>query len=116
MARIALTTEAVEQSTYVVPVTFRDENGTAIAPTSATWTLTNEYGIVVNSRADVAISPLAATVNIVLTGADLAMLGELDNRKRLLLVEATYSSSLGAGLNLREEIEFVVRALVGVQS
>jgi len=64
----------------------------------------------------VAISPLAATVNIVLTGADLAMLGELDNRKRLLLVEATYSSSLGAGLNLREEIEFVVRALVGVQS
>lgn len=44
------------------------------------------------------------------------MLGELDNRKRLLLVEATYNSSLGAGLNLREEIEFVVRALVGVQS
>ena len=116
MARIALTTEAVEQSTYVVPVTFRDENGISVAPTAATWTLTNEYGVLVNGRLDVAISPLAATVNIVLTGADLAMLGELDNRKRLLLVEATYSSSLGAGLNLREEIEFVVRALVGVQS
>ena len=116
MSRVILTEEAVEQSTYVVPVTFRDENGAAIAPTAATWTLTNEYGVVVNSRADVAISPLAATVNIVLTGADLAMLGELDNRKRLLLVEATYSSSLGAGLNLRDEIEFSVRPLVGVQS
>ena len=86
------------------------------ATTAATWTLTTEYGVVVNSRANVAILPLAATVNVVLTGADLAMLGELDNRKRLLLVEATYNSSLGSGLHLREEIEFVVRALVGVQS
>lgn len=44
------------------------------------------------------------------------MLGELDNRKRLLLVEATYNSSLGTGLNLRDEIEFSVRPLVGVTS
>ncbi len=116
MARTILTTEAVEKSTYVVPVTFRDENGTSVAPTAATWTLTSEYGAVINSRSDVAISPLAATVNIVLTGADLAMLGELDNRTRLLLVEATYNSSLGTGLNLRDEIEFSVRPLVGVTS
>ena len=65
MARTILTTEAVEKSTYVVPVTFRDENGISVAPTAATWTLTNEYGVVINSRSDVAISPLAATVNIV---------------------------------------------------
>ena len=116
MARITLAEEAVEQSTFVVPVTFRDEQGQAIAPTVATWTLTNEYGVVVNGRTAVPISPLAATVNVVLTGADLRMLGELDNRKRLLLIEATYNSSLGTGLNLREEIEFVVRPLVGVQS
>lgn len=116
MARIILTTEAVEQSTYVIPVTFRDEDATAIAPDAVTWTLTDRHGVVINSRSDVAISPLAATVNIVLTGADLAMLGELDNRTRLLLVEATYNSSLGTGLNLRDEIEFSVRPLVGVQS
>lgn len=115
MSRVILTEEAVEQSTFVVPVTFRDENGEAIAPTAATWTLTNEYGMVVNERAAVPL-PLAATVNVVLTGADLRMMGELDNRKRLLLIEATYNSSLGTGLNLREEIEFVVRPLVGVQS
>ncbi len=116
MARITLAAEAVEQSTYVIPVAFFDENGDAVVPTAATWTLTTEYGVVINSRSDVAISPLAATVNIVLTGADLAMLGELDNRTRLLLVEATYNSSLGAGLNLRDEIEFSVRPLVGVTS
>ena len=116
MGRITLTAEAVEQSTYIVPVTFRDEQGQAIAPTTATWTLTNEYGVVVNGRTAVPLSPLAATVNVVLTGADLRMMGELDNRKRLLLIEATYNSSLGAGLHLREEIEFTVRPLVGVQS
>lgn len=115
MGRVILTEEAVEQSTFVVLVTFRDENGEAIAPTAATWTLTNEYGMVVNERAAVPLSP-AATVNVVLTGADLRMMGELDNRKRLLLIEAIYNSSLGTGLNLREEIEFVVRPLVGVQS
>lgn len=116
MARILLTAEAVEQSTYIVPVTFRDEEGQEIAPTAATWTLTNEYGVVVNERVAVPLSPLAATVNVVLTGADLRMMGELDNRKRLLLIEATYSSSLGTGLHLREEIEFSMRPLVGVQS
>lgn len=116
MSRVILTEKAVEQSTFIIPITFRDEDGQAIAPTAATWTLTNEYGVVVNGRAAVPLSPLAATVNIVLTGADLRMLGELDNRKRLLLVEAVYNSSLGIGLNLREEIEFEVRPLVGVQS
>ena len=116
MARIILAAEAVERSTYIVPVTFRDENGDAVVPTAATWTLTTEYGVVVNSRANVAILPLAATVNVVLTGADLTMLGELDNRTRLLLVQATYNSSLGSGLNLRDEIEFSVRPLVGVTS
>lgn len=115
MGRVTLAEEAVEQSTFVVPVTFRDESGATLAPLTATWTLTNEYGVVVNGRAHVTISPLAATVSILLTGTDLAMLGEMDSRRRLLLVEATYSSSLGSGLHLREEIEFVVRALVGVQ-
>lgn len=116
MARIVLADEAVEQSTYVISISFRDETGQATTPTTATWTLTNEYGVVVNNRAGVPISPLAENVNIILTGADLRMLGELDNRKRLLLIEAAYNSSLGVGLHLREEIEFSVRPLVGVQS
>lgn len=116
MARVTLTTEAVEQSTYIVQASFFDENGDAVAPALASWTLTNEYGVIINGRQSVEISTLASTASIVLTGADLAMLGEMDTGKRLLLVEAVYSSSLGAGLNLREEFEFFVRPLVGVSS
>lgn len=116
MSRVVLTAEAVEQSTYIVQALFYDEAGAAIAPISATWTLTNEYGLVVNGRQAVAISPLLAAVYLVLTGDDLGMMGEMDTGKRLLLVEATYNSSLGAGLNLREEIEFSIRPLVGVSS
>lgn len=116
MARTVLTTEAVEKSTFVVPLTFRDENGDAVVPTAATWSLMSEYGVTVNERSGVAFDSLASTVNVVLTGSDLATLGELDNCTRLLLVEATYSSSLGTDLNLREEIEFSIRPLVGVRS
>lgn len=115
MTRVTLTAEAVEQSTYIVTATFRDEDGAAVIPLTAAWTLTNEYGVVVNSRQDVAIAPIASTINVVLTGADLAMLGEMDTGRRLVLVEATYNSSLGAGLHLREEIEFELRPLVGVR-
>lgn len=116
MGRIVLATEAVEQSTFVVAVSFLDEDGAAVVPDSAAWSLLNAYGIVVNSRSDVAISPLAATATIVLTGLDLQMLDGQDDGRRLLLVEATYSSTLGSGLNLREEIEFEVRPLAGVHS
>ena len=114
MARIILTTEAVEQSTYVIPVTFRDEDATAIAPDAVTWTLTDRHGVVINSRSDVAISSLAATINIVLTGADLDIQDDPDDGIRLVRIEAVYSSSGGSNLNLREEIEFSIRPLVAV--
>ncbi len=114
MARIILTTEAVEQSTYVIPVTFRDETATAIAPDAVTWTLTDRHGAVINSRSDVAISSLAATINIVLTGADLDIQDDPDDGIRLVTIEAVYSSSAGSNLNLREEIEFSIRPLVAV--
>jgi len=116
MSRVTLATEAVEQSTIVVQVTFGDESGAEVAPASATWTLTNEYGVIVNERDSVVVAVPAATTSIVLTGDDLAMLGEMDTGKRLLLVEATYDSDFGFGLHLREEIEFLIRPLVGVRS
>lgn len=116
MSRIVLAVEAVEQSTLAVNISFRDEDGAAVVPDSATWSLTNGYGVVVNSRTAISLAPLASTVTVVLTGADLAMLDGQDDGKRLLLVEAAYSSTLGAGLNLREEIEFTIRPLAGVRS
>jgi len=114
MARITLTEEAVERSTLVLSVSFYDEADEEITPLTIAWTLTDRYGVVVNSRQAVSVTP-ATSVTIVLTGADLALLGEMDDGVRLLLVTATYSGH-GGTISLREEIEFTVRALAGVSS
>lgn len=102
-----LTTEAVERSTYVVDLTFTDENGDAVTPTAVTWTLTDELGNVVNGR-DAVSATAAATVTVVLSGLDLAVGGDLVGVWRRLLVEATYTSDLGAGLPLKDEIRFKI--------
>lgn len=116
MARVKLAQEAVEKSTFIVPVSFFDEENAPAVPSSARWTLTTQYGVVVNGRSAVAVAGLAATVNIMLTGDDLRMVGEMDDGLRLLLVSATYNSDLGSDLSLQDEIEFTVRALAGVSS
>lgn len=102
---------AKEQSTYVVTVAFDDEDGNSVTPNSGlTWSLFDCDGNVVNSRGSVSISS-AGTVNIVLTGNDL----DLDNgSERYVLVEGTYSSSLGTALPLKEEARFYIDNLVGV--
>lgn len=104
---------ATERSTFVVRVAFFDEEAAAVAPTAASWSLTDTDGVVVNSRDDVAISPLATTATIVLSGADLAVSGAV-SVTRVLTVEATYTSSLGSGLPLKQEIRFPVDPLVAV--
>ena len=102
-----LTTEAVERSTYVVDLTFTDENGDAVTPTAVTWTLTDELGNVVNGRDGVTVSPVAE-VAVVLSGLDLAVGGDLAGLGRRLLVEATYDSDLGSNLSLKDEVRFKI--------
>jgi hypothetical protein len=114
MPALVVSTEAVERSTYIVEVTFSDENGLPIAPASLTWTLTDAFGAVINNRQAVAVTP-QAQVSIVLKDGDLALPGGMDSGKRYLLLEGAYDSTLGAGLPLREEVEFSVRNLVKVQ-
>jgi hypothetical protein len=112
---VELTTHAMEKSTYVITVAFTDEDGAAVIPTAATWTLTDASGTVINSRTGVAMSPLASTYNIVLSGLDLAMqTGETLVGQRLLTVQATYNSTLGTGLPLKAEVKFIVDGLVVV--
>ena len=106
-----VTTNASERSTYVVAVSFTDENGANVTPNSGlTWSLYNYGGTVINSRADVSIAA-AGTVNIVLSGADLDY---DDGDERYLLVKGTYASSLGTALPLNDEVRFRITDLVGV--
>lgn len=112
MARPKLTVEAVEQSTYVITASFTDETGAAVTPNvGLIWTLTDRNGVVINGRSAVSITP-GESVKIVLSGADLDFSGA--DALRLLTVEGTYDSSLGLGLPLKEEAEFVVRGLAAV--
>lgn len=108
---LILTQKANEESTYVVAVTFYDESGIAVIPVSVVWTLTDSDGTVINLRTAVVATP-AATVNIILGGDDLAL--PSSDLRRIILVYATYNSSLGNGLALREEIEFEIEPLVNV--
>lgn len=113
MARPELTVEAVERSTYVVTLSFTDEDANPVVPDELKWTLTTVSGDVVNGLMDQNATP-AATVTIILKGADLQILGLKDDGKRLLTVEGTYTSDAGPGLPINEEYEFTVRPLVAV--
>ena len=111
-----LTVNAQERSTYVITVAFNDEDGQDVVPTSATWTLTDEDGTVINARQDVVISSLAASVDVVLSGADLAVDTGFAGtaQERTFTVEAVYTSSLGSGLTLTGACKFNVENLIAV--
>jgi len=111
---IKATIPAIEQSTYVVTLTFKDEDGNSVSPNSIKWTLTDSAGNVINSRQDVSISP-ASSVSIVLRGDDLALqASESDVGQRILTVEATYDSDKGSNLPLKDELSFYVVNLTNV--
>jgi|GEM_PF-953247 len=109
---------ARDRSSYVVKVDFTDENGDTVVPTAATWTLTDGNGEVVNERSQTTIGSLAATVYLALSGDDLEyQTDDDDDTQRLLnlrvvVVEATYTSSLTGGpLPVKKAIKFKIEDL-----
>lgn len=100
----------------VLAVTFGplvDETGAAVTPTSATWTLADRAGNVVNSRTGVSVTP-GSSITVLLSGADLQIADTfLDNRRELLL-EFVYDSSLGSNLPGKDALYFEVQPLAGV--
>ncbi len=113
MALTRLSTEAVEESTLVVIAAFTDEDGNAVVPDSVAWSLTKNDGTPINGRDQVSITP-ASTVNIVLSGDDLALETAEQAEESVLrrvLVEAVYDSSYGNNLPLKDSCSIVVRNL-----
>ena len=106
-----LSTSVMEGSTLVVTCDFTDEDGNDEIPTAIVWNLVDEDGETVNSRSDVAVSPPAASVDIVLSGDDLPAGGK-ENAKLYMDVEATYDSDLGSGLKIRGQIEIPVEGIL----
>ena len=108
-----LSLRAGERSTYVITATYEDEDGNPITPTTATWTLTDGEGKVVNSRLDVAIAAPSTSDDIVLQGDDLVCISRRDET-RILTMEITYTSALGAGLPCTAQVSFRVANFVKV--
>ncbi|MCE5192098.1 MAG: hypothetical protein LLG08_10135 [Actinomycetia bacterium] len=98
-----------EDGTIIIDVAFFDEDEVACIPESAAWSLYDDNGTIINSRSDVAISPLADTVHIVLSGDDCQVLGSADSLDRILFIEWTYNSTLGSDLTGTEEVLFSVK-------
>lgn len=106
---------ATEESTFAITVAFTDDDGSAVSPNAATWTLTDSSGTVINSREDVSISSPTSSETIVLSGDDLQILsGETGDVLRILTVEGDYDSSLGSSLPLKGSCKFVLDNLVAV--
>lgn len=105
-----------ERSTLAITVNFTDDDGNAVVPSSAAWTLIDKNGTIINNREDEIISP-AASVTIVLVGDDLQITDGEDTSNVVLrefLIEGTYNSSIGYNLPFKETCYFYVRNLFTV--
>ena len=115
-----LTEIAKEKSTYIITLTFQDEDGNAVVPASVSWSLTDDNNNIINGLSGQSETP-ASTVYVVLSGDDLQIsstetqLPRVGNRNtvmRHLVVEATYDSvTYGSGLNLNDEAVFQLEDL-----
>jgi hypothetical protein len=106
-----LTDRAIDRKLYVIPVGFLDHNGDPVPPKTAVWTLTDGRGNVINSRQNVAVSPLVATVDIALFGEDTAYQLAAE---RIFTVEYTYDSDLGNDLPAGDQARFEIDNLVAI--
>lgn len=103
----------LERSTLALVASFRDEADELITPTAITWSLTDGDGNVLNERDELAVTPPANTITVVLAGDDLAMAAGDDGRRQVV-IRATYDGDLGDDLPITGLIEFTVRNVPGI--
>lgn len=102
-----------EESTLVITASYYDEDDNAITPKTAYWTLTDKNAVVINSRKDVAISGLATSNNIVLSGDDLAV-NAITGTERVFLIKITYDSNYGNDLPLNDIVTFNIKDFINI--
>lgn len=110
-----LSDKAVEGSSFTVRAAFNELVAgvrSPVVPNSGLkWSLKDKDGAEVNGRSDVSISP-AASVDIVLQGADLAVPGDYPITL-YVTVEGTYNGVAGNNLPIIDEVSFQVYNIVG---
>jgi hypothetical protein len=109
-----ITTQLKEKSSGVFTIYFWDEDGAAVTPNTATWTLMDESGTIINSRSAVSLTP-ATSVDITVKGNDLAFqTGESRTALRWLRIDATYDSGTESDLPLKDHVQFTIVEVKGV--
>ena len=107
-------TPVVKNSTAFVTVNFKDEDGQAVAPKSATWTLTTLAGTIVNGRNAVVIpTPIPSTIVITLSGADLAISKGKQTQERVFLIEGFYDSVEEDDVPIVDYLQFPIKNVPG---
>lgn len=109
-----LTEHAEEKSSIVIEATFKDSTGATFTPTSIAYTLTDATGS--TTFATGTVTPPAATVEIMLQGAELALSSGFDGdaEERRLLVEALYNSGSYSNVPLKDSCIFKIKNLSAV--
>ena len=107
-----LSTPAMEQSTYLITITYKDEDGTAVTPDTSTWTLTDTDGNVINEKEDQAIASPTTADTVTLSGSDLTV--NDGNRDLIFTAEGTYTSATVTAKPFKAAVKFTVQALVAV--
>lgn len=109
---------AQEGSTYAVSIRLYERrmsvlssNSITIIPSSASWTLLDDNGEVVNGKDSIPISP-SSRMTVVLSGADLILNGDYPERRRLI-IEGTYDGAYGSNLPFRKELIFHIEDIKG---
>jgi hypothetical protein len=111
---VSLTDHALEQGSFLVSYTFKDLSGTDVIPKSASWTLTDKDGTIINDREneDITGDDLAADIYITLQGDDL-VLADPENNLRIVTIKGVFDDpSYGEDLPYRDEIRFYIDDLM----
>lgn len=100
----------VEKSSGVIRCNFRNEDGQAVDPKTAAWTLTDILGAVINSRDAIVISSPTSEEDVLLSNDDLQLSAGFSGNAewRVFIIEATYDSNLGNDLPLKDFCTFPV--------
>jgi len=111
-----LSEKAVEGSTFIIRVEFFEttpSGKTPIVPNSGlTWSLVDIEGNIINSRDNIPLDPPADTIDIALSGEDLASSGN-HSLRRYLIVKGTYNGVFGNDLSIIDEVAFQISNLRG---
>lgn len=110
-----LSIKPTEKGTAVVTISPKDEAGVVLSVgdlISPQWQLMRIDGTIVNERSFANSSPMSS-LEIVLTGDDLAIFGVRESGRRIFSFQAQYDSDAGTGLYLTAEVEFTIQELKG---